>query len=465
MNSFMRDSDAFAWYMEKDPTLRATIVAVAWLEQSPDWDVLVDRIERATHLIPMFRQRVVEQPGRLSNPRWTPDEMFDLTWHLRRIDSPPPHTPATVIEVARNAAMTAFDHAHPLWEMTLIEGLEDDRAALVMKIHHALTDGIGGMQLARELFDLESVPPARAPALLRESPATDARKLFGTVIDAIGSALASGLRAARHPAASVSEGYEAMRSIGRTVAPVRTTLSPIMQGRSVARRLEIVEVELLDLKRAAATADGSVNDGFLAAVTGGLRRYHEHHGASVEELRVTMPISIRKPDDPPGGNRITLIRFTVPVSTTDPAARIRAIAPRCAAARVERSLRFTGAIAGTLNLLPSGVIGSMLKRIDFVASDIPGFGFPVYLAGARLARYVAFAPTTGTAVNLALLSYDGTCSIGITMDTAAIADDELLVECLREGFEEVLALGGAHEPVRLPLRVGTGSRKEPVGRR
>ena len=93
----------------------------------------------------------------------------------------------------------------------------------------------------------------------------------------------------------------------------------------------------------------------------------------------------------------------------------------------------------------------MLKHVDFVASDIPGFAFPVYLAGARVERYVAFAPTIGTAVNLALLSYDGTCCVGISMDTGAVADPTLLVECVREGFEEVLALGGAHTPVRLPL--------------
>ena len=124
----------------------------------------------------------------------------------------------------------------------------------------------------------------------------------------------------------------------------------------------------------------------------------------------------------------------------------------CRAARDERSLRFTGAIAGALNLLPRGVIGGMLKHIDFLASDIPGFPFPVYLVGARMERYVAFGPTTGTSVNFSLLSYDGSCCIGISMDTSAIAEPEALVECVRKGFEEVLALGGPHEPARLPLR-------------
>ena len=230
------------------------------------------------------------------------------------------------------------------------------------------------------------------------------------------------LRSARHPIASVSEIVETARSIGRTVAPVRGTLSPIMKERSLGRHLDMLEVRLDDLTRAATEAGGTVNDAFMAAVTGGLRRYHDRHGALVDDLRVTMPISIRRPDDPVGGNRLTLMRFVVPVSDPDPASRVRAIGALCRAARNERSLPFTNAIAGPLNLMPSGVVGSMLKHVDFLASDVPGLTFLIYLAGARVEQYVAFGPTTGSSVNLTLLSYNGTCAIGVTIDTAAVPD-------------------------------------------
>jgi hypothetical protein len=200
----------------------------------------------------------------------------------------------------------------------------------------------------------------------------------------------------------------------------------------------MLEVRLADLKRAAFAAGGTVNDAFMAAVTGGLRRYHERHDAPVEELRVTMPISIRTPDDPIGGNRITLIRFPVPVSDPDPASRIEEIGRRCRSAREERSLPYTDAIAASLNLLPAGVVGGILKHVDFVA-------------GARVEGYTAFGPTAGSSVNLTLLSYAGTCCVGMTIDTAAVPDPEVLAGCLREGFEEVLVLGGRHERVRLPL--------------
>ena len=454
MISSMQNSDAFAWYMEKDPTLRATIVGVAWLESGPDWPTLVANVDRATRAIPMFRQCVVERPGMLANPRWVADDRFDLTYHLRRIDSPAPHTSAAVMKFARDEYMTAFDHAHPLWAFTLIEGLERGRAALVMKVHHALTDGIGGVQLALELFDVEAAPPARAaaPDPPREHRASDWERARGFVSRTARSVVPAMSRATRHPATGATEVFKTVRSIARTLAPVSETLSPIMKDRSVARELDLVEVQVSDLKRAAATAGGSLNDGFLAAATGGLRRYHEAHDDAVDELRVTMPISIRTPDDPPGGNRITLIRFAVPVSDPDPSSRIRAMGRLCHAAREERSLRYTGAIAGTLNLLPRGVVGGMLKHVDFVASDIPGFASPLYLAGAPVTKYIAFAPTTGSAVNLALLSYNGTCCIGISVDAAAVPDPAFLAQCFREGFDEVLALGGAHDAARLPLR-------------
>ena len=190
----------------------------------------------------------------------------------------------------------------------------------------------------------------------------------------------------------------------------------------------------------------------MAAVAGGFHRYHHQHGVVAHELRVTLPISIRTPEDPLGGNRITLIRFALPISDPDPVTRIKDMNHLCRLAREERSLPLTNVIAGALNLLPPGTVGSMLKHVDFVASDVPGFSFPVHLAGARLERYVAFGPTIGSAVNLTLLSYNGVCCVGVTMDTAAVPDAPLLIECLRAGWEEVLALGGDHRPVLVPLR-------------
>jgi diacylglycerol O-acyltransferase len=477
MSGFMRESDAFAWYMESDQTLRSTVVIIAWLERAPHWDALVAKLEWTTRMIPSLRERVRVPPFRLATPRWTVDQRFDLTRHLRRFESPAPHTWDTVMTIAGAAASEEFDRSRPLWEFTLVEDLEDDRAAFVMKLHHSLTDGIGGVELALFLFDLEAgaVHAAAEPDrpvgdragsgnLILLSVAHRCKRVVDLVTRAITSLLPIMRRVARHPIAGVSDAAKTMRSICRMMAPVSDTLSPVMRRRGVIRHFEVAEMLLHDLRRAAAAAGGTINDGFMAGVTGGLRRYHERHAAPVDQLRVTLPISIRTPEDPIGGNRLTLIRFAVPVAQADPAARIRELARLCRAAQDERSLQYTDGIAATLNLLPRLVVGGMLKHIDFLASNIPGFTFPVYLAGVPVERLVTFGPTTGTSANFTLMSYDGSCCVGVNIDTAAVPDPDVLIECVREGFEEVLSLAGTHDPVRLPLRDGPAVAPTVIGR-
>ncbi|PRC47783.1 diacylglycerol O-acyltransferase, partial [Mycobacterium sp. ITM-2017-0098] len=155
---------------------------------------------------------------------------------------------------------------------------------------------------------------------------------------------------------------------------------------------------------------------------------------------LSMPISLRAKDDAPGGNRITLMRFDIPVDLADPAERIRQIHERTERVRHEKSLPHTQLIAGFLNRVPRWYIGSILRHVDFVASDVPGIPVPVSLGGARVLMQYAFGPTIGSAVNVTLLTYVDTCALGIDVDSGAIPDVGLFVECLQAGFDEVLAL-------------------------
>jgi diacylglycerol O-acyltransferase len=456
---FMRDPDALAWNMEHDPGLRSTIVAVTWLGSRPDFGVLAARLERATRLAPRFRQRPVASPGGLSTPQWV-DCDFDLSLHLQRFEAPAPYTPDTVIGFARSEAMTGFDISRPLWTLTLIEGLEGDRAALVMKVHHSLTDGVGGMQLAMLVFEatpepgpVDEVPvPATDPVPSGVGLATGA--LGHTLGRAVGTARAGltqlvpmALATVRHPLRTALDVVATTSSLGRFVRPMSDTLSPIMTKRSLDRRLDLFEVDLDDLKHAGVAVGGTLNDAFVASVTGGLRRYHAQHGIHVDELRMTMPISLRHEGDPTGGNRITLERFALPVGEADPMARVRMTGWHCRAARYEEALPLSDAVAGILNLLPAGVIGSMLKHVDFLASNVPGVPVQIYLAGAPVTGYYAFGPTTGAAFNVTLVSYQGTCCVGCNIDTAAVPDPGNLMACLRDGFDEVLGICGSHHPV------------------
>lgn len=448
------EADAFTLQLERDPALRATVVAVTIFDRSPDWDRLVSRIDRASRLAPAFREKLVPSPLRLAPPRFVPDPDFDLSWHLRRTRLPEGGGHAELLDLARTALMDAFDHDRPLWEFTLVEGLPEGRAALVLKVHHALTDGIGGVQIAahvvdldREGTDLGPMPPAPTARSLwpfeavAEALGYDFRRAVEIGQQAVRSAPGAALGAVRDPFGTAGSALEDLRSVLRIVRPVIETQSPVMRDRNLTRHFETLDVPLADLRAAAATVGGTLNDGFVTGIAGGMRLYHQAHCACVSQLRVTMPISVRRPDDEIGGNHVSLVRFELPVGITDPAERVRQVHEICRAQRQEAAIDHTEAIAGVLNLLPVGVTGGMLRHVDLLASNVPGFDFDVYVAGAKLEAFYPFGATLGSAANITLMSYRGICHIGIDTDGGAVPDPDVFAASLRAGFDEVLALG------------------------
>jgi diacylglycerol O-acyltransferase len=256
----------------------------------------------------------------------------------------------------------------------------------------------------------------------------------------LGSVVPNLLDAVRHPQRAATEIVETARSVGRIVAPTTTPKSQVMVGRMLASNFRILEVPMAELRAASKIAGGRLNDGFLAGITAGLHRYHEQHGHDVHELRVAMPISQREAGHHEGGNHVSVMRFIVPVDSPTPEHRINAMHDVVETVRAERSLDHTETIAGFLNLMPKGVIGAMLKGVDFLASNVPGVPVPMWLVGQKVERFFPFGPTAGSAVNVTLMSYDGTCCIGVNADSAAVPDPDLLVRCLRDGFAEVCAI-------------------------
>ncbi len=463
MSTHMSDADALMWNIEKDPVLRSTIVALAIFDRPPDWPNMRRRVERATRLIPRFRQRVLTPPFRLGPPRWTVDPSFDLDFHLRRVRLPKPGTQRALLDALQPLATASFDRARPLWEFTLFEGLQGPdgkRAALAMKVHHSVTDGVGGMELLAHLVDLtrdarepddDELPPAPAAEhigaleLLRESMAHGRRRALGIARRGPATVVHGGVTAARHPRAAAADLVRTARSVGRALAPATAPMSPVMRERGLGRRIDAFDVPIDDIRRAAKAADGSLNDVFVAAAAGGLMRYHARHGAAPSSLRMTLPINLRAADDEAAGNRFAPARFPVPANIEDPVARVREIGRLVRAWRAEPALQMTSTLAGVLNRLPTAtttaLFGGMLKCCDFVTTNVPGAPVPVYAAGARVERLYAFAPPSGAALNIALISHCDTCCIGIVTDTAAVPDADVLGACMREAFDEMIALG------------------------
>ena len=463
----MRPSDEVMWNIEVDPILRSTVTAVALLDAPPDWDELSERVLDAVDLLPRLRQRVVEPRTLLGSPSWVTERDLDLAHHLRRVGLPRPATLREVLDLAGQLAMEPFDVSLPLWQITLVEGLADGSAALIQKFHHAIMDGEGAIALERLLLDGGDEDGRRAEARRRraapvEGPEPSSPTIGGALLevgragwDAFdhaaqvpGTIARLALGGVRHPVRTFDDGWRLAGSIGRAVAPVPESSSPLLQGRGLTRRFDTIDVLLEDLRAAGHAAGGTVNDAFLAAVVGGLTRYHLAHGVTVPELHLTMPVSVRAASDDLEGNRFAPVRFSVPTDIGDPAERITHLSELALGWKHEPFLQHTDAIATVLARLPKPVtaslFGGMLKHVDAVATNVTGLTEPAHLAGARIVRAYAFAPPTGAALNISLLSHLDRACIGVVLDTTAVPDDACLLDSLVGGFDEVISIADHH---------------------
>ncbi len=451
----MNETEALMWRSERHPRLSSTICSLMLFDQSPDWDRFKAAHQWATELVPRTRQRVMEALLPVGPPAWVDDESFQLDYHLRRTQLRAPGTMAQLLEFAQAEAVRPFDRTRPLWEGTLVEGLEDGRAAYLLKLHHSLTDGLGGIQLmslvqsrTREHTADKPRPPQQEEGLPSDPWAfttttinEQARQLPG--IAARG--LVGAARAVLSPGHALSEAVHYGASLRRTLSPPPARPSSLLRGRTgTAWRFGVMECRLDDLKSAAKAAGGSLNDAYVAALLGGLRLYHEHHGVDLDELPMAMPISLRKADDPMGGNKFAGAYFAAPVGVADPSERIAILRGIVLTLRTEPALDTLSLVAPVLNRVPSALGGLAFEWVgsaaDLSASNVPGVPYDVYMAGAKVERFYPFGPLPGVAVMAAMVSHGPSCCIGLNIDGSAVTDVDVLMKCMDAGLAEVLTL-------------------------
>ena len=457
----MSESDALMWHMERDPVLRSTITSVWVLDRAPDPDRFERALLAAIEAVPRLRQRVVADATAIAPPKWDVDPMFDLSYHFRTGRVGGEGSLRDLLDQAAPIAMQAFDKDRPLWELHVLDGMADGRTGVVMKLHHAVSDGVGLVKMTGSLMerDRDEIRPAtaeRLPADHEAGPTTSS-----PTRDAVRHQVETGLRRTGDIAAALGRGAvdfakdprgsakgltDTAGSIARSLRPVSEPMSPIMGGRSMSVHFDALTIDIDTLKRAGSAAGGTLNDAYVAAVLGGLARYHRHHGVEIDELRMTMPINVRPPGDEgkTAGNLFAPARFAVPLSIDDPIERMRRVHALVQAQRAEPAYAKIGGISAILFGLGPAVFtrltGSMLKAIDFVTSNVPGPRFPVYSSGALVERNIPFGPLGGAGVNLTLYSYNGAAEIGVNTDRAAVPDAAVLTDCLRESLEEFEAL-------------------------
>ena len=295
----MSGSDALLWTIGADPVMRPTIVAVVVLDQTPDWGVVRERIAGLTEAVPRLRARAVTRaPGR-GRPQFVPDDDFELDTHLRRVRLPGHGCLRDVLDLAQTMATSGFDTALPLWEATLVEGVDGDGAALVMKVHHALIDGVGGLAVLAGLFDAPEPArgdPSPQPGPEPGAPGPEAQwsplHLLGE-LPSPGRLADAALEAVAHPFRTIGHLSAVGASVARLMAPAGEPLSPIMSGRGFRRRVEVIDLDLPTLKDTAHAWGGTVNDVFVASVVRGLTLYHEQHGVVSTGFRTLMPVNVR----------------------------------------------------------------------------------------------------------------------------------------------------------------------------
>ncbi|HXS43028.1 MAG TPA: wax ester/triacylglycerol synthase family O-acyltransferase [Solirubrobacteraceae bacterium] len=450
---------------QEGPSSHMHVGAVARFEgPPPSYEEVLDSIRVRLHLVPRYRQRLSVPPAATGRPLWVDDPTFSLEYHVRQTALPRPGSEQQLMRLAARIFSQQLDRSKPLWELWLVEGLDDGGFALISKSHHAMIDGIAGIDLAQVIFDLTPVPPEiphpDEPWQAEPEPSGAelvAASAVGTVRTGVAT-FARALAAATRPAAAIAGARDAVEGIGEIVwaglnpapeTPLNVEIGP-------HRRFVGVRNELADFKLVKDVFGGTVNDVVLTVVSGALREWLRGRGVRTQglELRALVPVSIRSAGERGSlGNRIAAMRGPLPVYVEDPVARLDAV--RSAMDGLKESKQAVGAevLANAQNFAPPTIL-AQASRINFstrlfnlIVTNVPGPQFPLYVRGRELLDVfpVAFLPNDH-ALAVAIMSYNGHMNFGLLADYDALPDVDAIAEGIRASLAELVELARSGEP-------------------
>jgi len=430
----------------------------------PPMDEFLTQIRMRLHLVPRYRHKLAHTALDSGRPVWIDDPNFNLAYHVRHTALPAPGEWEQLCELTARIFSQQLDRSKPLWEMWLIEGLSEDRFALISKTHHSLIDGISGIDLATVLFDLSPDPPpikhsGRAWRPHREpgAPELIAAGLRGAL--RAGVELAEGaLDALAHPDRALARTREVAEGLGELVwaglnpapeTPLNVPIGPHRRFVGVGRRLE-------DFKLVKNAFGGTVNDVVLAVVAGALREFLLSRGLRTEglELRALVPVSVRTEGEHHQlGNRIVVMRGPLPVYIADPVQRLRFVSHAMDGLKESKQAVGAEAIAGVQNFAPPTIL-AQASRLNFstrlfnlIVTNVPGPQFPLYVLGREmLAAYpVAFLPENH-ALAIAIMSYNGDMNFGLLGDYDALPDIDVIGEAIERELATLVGLARESAP-------------------
>ena len=477
--------EALMWTVDRDPVLSVTFGSITVLDRPPDMDRLSARMSRAMAAAPRLRQRVVDTPNPFATPQWCDDPDPDPAYHLRQVTLPSPGSVDQLHEFAATVVADPFDRARPLWQFWVVDGLAGGQAAMVLKMHHTITDGVGGVRLWEQFIDFERHPRPAGPSgaddpgdrsvandpLVADNPVADVTapasrwspvSAVGSVASAVGSVASAvaitartGVNLAHQSSSSVvalaqnpsratqwpSRSMAATRSTVRQVVVTDGSRSPMWAERSMHRSVRTVDIDLADARDAAHHLGGTINDLFVTAVAGACGAYHRQRGIVVTDLRMAMPVSVRR-DRVVGGNAFVPTRVLIPAGEPNPVRRFAQIHKVLTIVRDEPVLALGDMLATLANLLPSAVAVRLARQqvgsVDFTTSNVRASATKLFIGGSRIEATYPMGPLGGTAFNASMLSYAGVINIGLHIDHGAIDDPDLLTDCLKAEFSALI---------------------------
>jgi diacylglycerol O-acyltransferase / wax synthase len=445
--------DSAFLHLERGPAHMHVGSTMIFEGPAPDYEDFKRAIEARLHLVPRFRQKVRFVPLGQGRPTWVDDPHFNLDYHVRQTALPPPGSEEQLRTLAARIFSQRLDRSKPLWELWLADGLEGGRFGIVAKTHHALVDGVSGVDLTTVLFDTER-EPAPVPeedAWVPSPEPSDIQVLGQALVERVTSPgeIARGvkalLRAPRQALGAVVDGLEAAGTLAR--AGLAAPASSFNVDIGPYRRFAVVRADLEELKRIKNEVGGTINDVVLAVVAGALGRYLRARGYSTQdlELRAMVPISVRTADEQGAlGNRVSSFMAPLPVWCEDPVERLRAV---CATmGDLKESKQAVGASLMTeLTDFAPPTITSQAARLqprqrffNLVVTNIPGPQFPLYLMGRELEAVFPMVPLAKRqAVCFGIVSYNGQVNFGLIGDYDAMPDLEDLARDLDWAISEL----------------------------
>jgi WS/DGAT/MGAT family acyltransferase len=428
----------------------------------PRYEDLADMIGAKLHRAPRYRQVVRSVPLQLGRPVWVDDPHFNLEYHLRHSALPAPGCEADLRRLVGRIMSQRLDRSRPLWELWMIEGLEDGRWAVVSKVHHAMVDGVSGVELLTLLLDVVPDPPPVEAEPWTPAPVPSSSALARDAVVSMARSPYEQFRAARAstrvPRAALGRMHEVGRGLGAMAGLVRPTPTSSLNGPiGPHRRHAWARTSVDDIKRVRKRLGGTFNDVVLAAITNGFRELLLSRGEPVDRVvRSLVPVSVRGRDaqgtavgDGTFENRVSAMWAELPVGIDDPVERLQSVS-----AQLDGLKESKQAVAGEALTSLSGFTPPMLlalgariatkapqRNVNTVTTNVPGPQLPLYVLGRRMRQVYPYVPLAGQVrVGVAIFSYDGEVTFGITGDYDAASDIDVLARGIEDGMSEMVKL-------------------------